>query len=503
MHHLLISEEPHLRLSDLLDIDSTTSTSILNNRGDLDAHRQIPKSPLTNIVQYPTYIPQLLTRLHIGLSNSWNEFKSKYDPYVGKAENIPLQPQTERFHDPKQAIEPKISIETLSQLMASLVVSYVSIATDFYKGFYAIKNQPMIKLKYLNSLINREVNKRNISWDVTWNAIWTTMSPIHMVKSAFEWICWLGVAISILSPHLIFRELQAFRHCFFHGHNGYPDTLIGFLFVYVPLGYRALNELLHFLIVLVQAPRFIYEELIQMHHSDEHVLQNISLCGRKVVSWSNKISIHDIRKVCTKYGISPTELYMSATSATIMELLNDFESVPVPKQIRIFATHHQYDYLHSHLNNDNMESGYLCLTLPMGLVSAKQIKQIGDNFRTARDNQIGIYILFMLHKRFNVLARFLPAVWTVVIFNYLSRRFSITVTEIMKTSNSFQPKTTLTCWGHIALDALYFSPPQSNGSKFFSHRLALLTDCRHEIIVVFFICKACPYRSNSLAITYA
>lgn len=150
-----------------------------------------------------------------------------------------------------------------------------------------------------------------------------------------------------------------------------------------------------------------------------------------------------------------------------------------------------------------MESGYLCLTLPMGLVSTKQIKQIGDNFRTARDNQIGIYILFMLHKRFNVLARFLPAVWTVVIFNYLSRRFSITVTEIMKTSNSFQPKTTLTCWGHIALDALYFSPPQSNGSKFFSHRLALLTDCRNEIIVVFFICKACPYRSNSLAITYA
>lgn len=46
-------------------------------------------------------------------------------------------------------------------------------------------------------------------------------------QCSFEWVCWAGVTISILSPHLMYRELQAFRYCFFQGHAGYPDTLIG------------------------------------------------------------------------------------------------------------------------------------------------------------------------------------------------------------------------------------------------------------------------------------
>lgn len=55
--------------------------------------------------------------------------------------------------------------------------------------------------------------------------------------------------------------------------------------------------------------------------------------------------------------------------------------------------------------------------------------------------------------------------WTVIIFNYLSRRFSITVTETVRNKNSLQQSGNLTCWGHNLLDVLFFSPPQSNGSK--------------------------------------
>lgn len=467
MHHLLISEEPNLRLSDLLGIDSSVVATNQFDRNDLDTERQLPMSPLTNIFQYPVYMPQLITRLQISLANSWNEFKCKFDPYVGRPANQQQTIATAQFTDPKDPIETKIPIETLPQLMASLLVSYVSIANDFSRGFYATKHHPIAKLRFLNGLINREVKKRNISWDVTWQAICTTMSPIHVTKTVFAWICWLCVTMSILSPYLIYRELQAFRYCFFHGHSGYPDTIIGFLFVYMPLGYRAIKECLHFIAIFIEAPRFIYEELIQIHHSDEYVLQNISLCGRKVISWTDKISVNDVRKACAKYHISPTELYMSATSATIREILNEFESVPIPKQIRVFATHHQYDYLLGRLNHDHSESSHLCLTLPMDTVSREQIDQIHNNFCTARDNQIGMYLLFLLHKRFNVLTKFLPAIWTVIIFNYLSRRFSITVTEILKSNRLFQPNMRLTCWGHAVLDALYFSPPQSNGSKCF------------------------------------
>lgn len=509
MHHLLISEEPNLRLSDLLEIDSTSAVSVLNGRGELDQDRQIPKSPLTDILQRPVYIPQLFSRLQIGLTNAWNEFKSKYDPYVGKpsstnstipstatmisaGSSVPTSSTSYLPHDDtKTADIETVPIETLPQLFASLVISYITLVSDFYKGFYATRHHPMIKIKFLNGLINREVKKRNISWEVLWNSTCTTLNPIRIVKvkeisygntfnfkaqnfickifniqqASFEWVCWAGVTASILTPHLIFRELQAFRYCFFQGHAGYPDTLIGFLFAYIPLCFNALKECLQLVVTFIQAPRFLYEELIEIHRSDEHVLQNISLCGRKVLSWSEKISVSDVRRACIKHGVSPTELYMSANSSTLMELLHEFDGVPVPRQIRVFATLHNHDYLHGHLNNDDYASGHLSLILPMEKVSRRQLKQIRQNFRTARENQIGIYFLYLLHKRFNVLTKFLPSVWTVVIFNYLSRRFSITITEITRNKNSLQQRANITCWGHNLVDVLFFSPPQSNGSK--------------------------------------
>lgn len=200
MHHLLISEEPNLRLSDLLEIDSTSAVSVLNGRGELDQDRQIPKSPLTDILQGPVYIPQLFSRLQIGLSNAWNEFKSKYDPYVGKpsgtgstmsptatiiaAETSVSTSSTSYLpHDEsKMADFETVPIETLPQLFASLVISYVAMASDFYKGFYATRHHPMIKIKFLNGLINREIKKRNISWEVLWNSTCTTLNPIRIVK---------------------------------------------------------------------------------------------------------------------------------------------------------------------------------------------------------------------------------------------------------------------------------------------------------------------------------
>lgn len=186
MHHLLISEEPNLRLCDLLAIESSSSTS--NGRNETDFDRQIPKSPLMDIMQYPVYIPQLYMRLQIGLTNAWNEFKSKYDPYVGKSTTqAPASAPTTSadfplLDDAKLPTVETLPIETLPQLFASLLISYVTIASDFYKGFYATRHQPMIKIKFLNSLINREVKRRNISWDVIWYAMLTTLNPIRITK---------------------------------------------------------------------------------------------------------------------------------------------------------------------------------------------------------------------------------------------------------------------------------------------------------------------------------
>lgn len=463
IHHLLLSEESELRLSDLLSvqsIDTLTTTS----PSDIEApelNETIPKSPLMNIVSYPVYIPQLILRLQVTLSNYWNEFLSKYDPYVGciatVSDNDPLkdEPRTD-----------KIQLTTLLQLMAILLISMVTIATDFCKGFYAIKHHPLIKLKFLRNLVKREIRKRSITWTCCYNAVTTSLSPFSVAKVTIDIICSMCVTIAIRWPHLLYREYKAFCCCFFQGHAGYPNTLIGFLFAYIPLLYNVLLETIHFAGIFVQAPRYIYEELFQTAQSNEHVLQKISMCGRKVLSWSEKINANDIRRACIKYKVSPTELYMSAASSSLMELLNEFESVSVPEEIRVLATYRVHDYLRAKLNVTDNDTGHLCLKLPMEKVSRKQLQRIRNNFEVARTNQIGLYFLYLLHKRLNILTKFLPAVWTIIIFNYLSRRFTVSITELARCNErQLQQRTLVACWGHTIRDALYFSPPQSNGSK--------------------------------------
>lgn len=462
IHHLLLSEESELRLSDLLCVESVDAQST-TACGDGEAleklDEQIPKSPLTNIITYPVYIPQLLLRLQITLSNYWNEFLSTYDPYVGT-----ITPSCDETDKDEPHID-RIQLTTLSQLLAIVLISLVTVATDFTKTFYAIKHHPLIKLKFLRNLVKREIRKRNVTWKCCYNAITTSLSPLGVATATFEFFCWMFVMITIQWPHLLYREYHAFRCCFFQGHAGYPNTLTGFLFAYIPLLYNALVETLRFAVIFVQAPRYIYEELIESGRSNEHVLQKISMCGRKVLSWSEKISASAVRRACIKHNVSQTELYMSAASAALLELLNEFDTIP-PKEIRVLATYRVHDYLRTKLNITDNDTGHLCLKLPMEKVSRRQLQSIRRNFEVARANQIGLYFLYLLHKRFNILTKFLPAMWTVIIFNYLSRRFTVSITELARCNDrQLQLRTSVACWGHVIRDALYFSPPQSNGSK--------------------------------------
>lgn len=432
------------------------------------ADTHIQKSPLMNIIASPVHIPELFSRLQIAITNFWNEFLSKYDSYVGDVAVLsPTSANEFTFiQDPKSTVIQRRQISTVTQLLAALLISTVTIVIDFYKGFHATKDHPSFKLKFLNNLIARECRKRCITWQCIHQSLTTSFSPIYIIKTMIAWICATAIKISITWPHMIYRECKAFRYCFFHGHAGYPQTLTGLLFSYVPLLFNTMKESMQFIGEFVHTPRYIYEELIQCQPEYEHCLQKISMCGRKVLSWSEKIDADKIRRACNKHNVSPTEIYMAATSSALMELMNEFESVPVPNEIRVFATHRLQDYLRGKLNTDENESGHLCLKLPIDKVSRSQLNRIRKNFDTARKNQVGLYFLIILHKKFNILTKFLPTMWTVIIFNYLSRRFTVSITEITKSKTIlFQKKKIASCWGNEILDVLYFTPPQSNGSK--------------------------------------
>lgn len=432
------------------------------------ADTHIQKSPLLNIISTPVHIPQLFLRLQFAITNFWNEFLSKYDSYIGDLAILsPTSANEFTFiQDPKSTVIQKRQITTLPQLLAALLISIVTIGMDFCKGFHATKNHPLIKLKFFNTLIRRECKKRCITWQCIHQSITKSISPIYIMKTTITWICSTIIVISITWPHLIYRECKAFHYCFFHGHAGYPHTITGFLFTYVPLVFNTIKESMQFIGEFIHTPRYIYEELIQCQPEYQHSLQKISMCGRKVLTWSEKIDADDIRRACIKHNVSPTDIYMAATSSALMELMYGFESMPVPNEIRVFATHRLQDYLRGKLNMDENQSGHLCLKLPLEKISRNQLKCIRQNFDTARKNQVGLYFLFLLHKKFNILTKILPMVWTVVIFNYLSRRFTVSITEITESKTIlFQKRKVASCWDHKILDVLYFSPPQSNGSK--------------------------------------
>lgn len=226
MHPLLLSEEPDLRLSDLLLIDSSASVSGSSSPQDpreiVRLERLIPKSPLTDILNYPVYIPQLYFRLQVGLSNFWNELLCKYDPYVGNLHavshsTIGSGPSTSDDLALEEDGKRHCQISTLSQLFAVVIISFVTILTDFTKGFHATQNHPLIKLRFLNNLIKREIRKRSLTWYCFGRSILTSLNPISVARTFFTWIWWLTVAVTLMWPYFLYRECKAFRCCFFLG----------------------------------------------------------------------------------------------------------------------------------------------------------------------------------------------------------------------------------------------------------------------------------------------
>lgn len=226
MHPLLLSEEPDLRLSDLLSIDSSTPVSTVESAQDLREvsrlERLIPKSPLTDILNYPVYIPQLYFRLQVALSNFWNEFLCKYDPFVG---NLHAVSYSTSGGDPSTSEESSFQndgkchcqISTLPQLFAVALISFVTILTDFSKGFHATKNHPLIKLRYLNNLVKREIRKRCLTWDCLWCTSLTSLNPISVIRTSIGWIWWIIVTATLMWPYFLYREFKAFRCCWFLG----------------------------------------------------------------------------------------------------------------------------------------------------------------------------------------------------------------------------------------------------------------------------------------------
>lgn len=223
MHHLLLSEEPDLRLNELLQIESFVPASIGScesqsgetSSADTLKYDLVP-SPLANIIDCPVYIPQLYNRMRIVLSNLWNEFLCNYDPCMKLQQCGSGSIGSSSSSDVTICgnIRPKYFITTL---FAALVISFVTVVGDFIQGYHATRSNPLIKIKFLNNLIKRELRKRDITWTCIGEAITTSLNPIQMTKMTIAWMWWALATISLMWPYWAYKECVAFRCCCFLG----------------------------------------------------------------------------------------------------------------------------------------------------------------------------------------------------------------------------------------------------------------------------------------------
>lgn len=83
----------------------------------------------------------------------------------------------------------------------------------------------------------------------------------------------------------------------------------------------------------------------------------------------------------------------------------------------------------------------------------------------ANERQIILSLLYLIHKKINLLRIVLPSFFIKCLFNYLSKKYTIAFTEIISDSKD-DNHIKQTLWNDTINDIIYFPPVQSNTSKY-------------------------------------
>lgn len=399
----------------------------------------------------------------VAVTNRWNEFIYRYDP-LESADGV------------------KKNINSIFQLLSVLLIINITVVSDFCKGYNATKNTIAIKWRFFKNLVQREVKRRNLTCHIVWKSICNSFDPLTIVKSIFFFLWWILISFIFMWPYILYRELEAIRCCLFLGHAGYPSSLIGFIFEYIPLIYGAVKEFISIAGIVVRAPRLIYEELFENRNDEKHFLQTVSLCGRKVVSWSENLSKDEIKDLGEKYGFNETELLISSISTSLQQFLISLNPEMECKRIETIVRCVLHEYLFGKMSSRTGVGGISCFNLPLESLSIEQIRKIDKTISVNREKQVAMYFLSLAQANYDFLTRVIPAFWMKIILNYLSKKFTVAIIEV--TEPDFDSKK-VTLWGHSIESAVYFRPPQSNTSlsltiqRFGSHiKLGVMADAQ-------------------------
>lgn len=341
-------------------------------------------------------------------------------------------------------------------------------------------------MKYVWNTFKHETSKRQATVGNFFNAILITVDPRNVTLTILKTIWFFSVTLTMKLPVLIYYEIAALYSCLILKYSAYPHTFIGNIYSYVPLFYYANKELGYYLKILFQAPLTILQEIF----FKSETFQTVTLCGRKVVAWSDAIKTEHIRAIARKTNTTETEVALAATSAGISQYLIHVVKESIPNSLPITAINVNSNFIFAagpNIKPSDSISGILCLTLS-SLQSEKNMLQVlnevHQNFFEASERQALVSLLSLLEIRSGILSKLLPYTFLSVLLKYLSRKYAISFTEVTSRSPNVTQRT---LWGQEVVSAIYWRPPQANISK-----LSLNDNCW------FYFCRKFNVSKNNL-----
>lgn len=203
--------------------------------------------------------------------------------------------------------------------------------------------------------------------------------------------------------------------------------------------------------IAIGAPKLILEELF-LKHPQANRLQTISPCGRKVVAWSEEVSLDVLRKITSVTGATEAEILLTATVDSLKEYFRH-SGVRTPDDVLTTAKFVSQRAIFLH---NNEARGIVCLALPTrtplfedDLLEILQVIQ--KNIQEARAKQSAIYAITAAEASHGLITSSFPSILLKLLFNQLSRRYSLSLTHVD---------------GNLCMEgveaAVYWRPPQGN-----------------------------------------
>ncbi|XP_053603817.1 uncharacterized protein LOC128671395 [Plodia interpunctella] len=456
VHHLLLTGRRSLNIGDLLLLEQSANQRIQTEYSQA--------SPLTKLFPNPSAIPELWEKLNENLSNTWNEFVSEYDP-----------------------VESPRALKTLPGVfhVAGLVlISSVSALRELNKrrSIGRERTVPPITATTLLAAIQRECKRRNLTIPKVLISPLVTVDPRKWPQRLFSSAVTTTKEFLRL-PVRLKDELVALNEIRCTGQTRQAHTLA---WKYGELGQlcaRATVEAWRGVVETYRAPAKLWEDTIGADDGQRHLLQTVSLCGRKVAAWSRPVPRAGIERAARALGVSSTDVALFAATDGIRAFFEQAHAEP-PETVLTTARAASEDFLftfaegHGKRIKKSQTGGMICLSLPVGATP----RRIAAVVERACGRQRALAGAWAAQARCGALTRAVPSPFAKLTLNMLSRRFAVSYAEIDAPLGSRERKT---LWGQAVDCVVYWRPPQANISMSLTViqyadtvRLAVMTDAR-------------------------